>query len=75
MNNVHLWLGRPTVSWAALTEGWPQGDCPPLLCPPAAPSGILCLGLETPAQEGCGAVGEGQEKGYEDSQRAGVPCL
>jgi len=40
--------GRPTVSWAASTEGWPSGsgDCFPLLCLSEAPSKVLCPGSQ-----------------------------
>jgi len=43
------------------------GDCPPLLYPCNAPSGVL-----RPVREGCGAVEVGPEEGQKGNQRAGV---
>ena len=45
------------------------GNCPSLLCLCEVPAGVLCAGLGSPAQEGCGAVGVSPEKSLEDDQR------
>ena len=44
--------GSPTVSWNASTEEWQQGegdDCPRLLCPCKAPSGVPRSDLRPPS--------------------------
>ena len=42
------------------------GNCPSLFCPRGAPSGVLHPGLGLPAQERCGAFGNGSEDNHED---------
>ena len=69
---MHLQSKRPTVSWAASTEGWQQGeggDCPPLLRPFENTSGELLPGMVSPLQEASGAVGVSPEKDHEYDQR------
>jgi len=51
------------------------GDCPSVLWPHEAPSGVLCPGLESPVEERYGAVGGGPDYGAEDDPRAGAPPL
>jgi len=51
------------------------GDCPLLLCPCGAPSGVLWLSLGLPTQEGYGAVGGGPGRGCKDDRRAEEPLL
>ena len=53
----------------------PRMDCSPLLCSCEAPSAVLCPGLGSPAQEGCGAVGVGVEEGHVDDHGIGAPLL
>ena len=77
-STVLLQLRRPTVFWAASTEGWQQeegGDCPPLFCTCEDLSRVVCPSLGPPVQEGCRAVGAGPEDGHKDDQKAGAPLL
>jgi len=47
----------------------------PLCSALLAPSGVLCLGLGLPAQEGCGTVGVGLKEGHDSGQRTGAPPM
>lgn len=63
---------RPTLSWTTSQVEWKhgeEGDCPPLLCPYVALSGVLCWGLEPPVGEWWGADGVGPEEVHKDAQR------
>ena len=51
------------------------GDCPSLLCPCEASSGVLRPGLGSAAQERYGAFGEDAQKSCEDDQRSEAPPL
>lgn len=44
------------------TKHGKSSDCLPLLCSCEAPSGVLYISLQLPAQEGCGATGAGREE-------------
>jgi len=51
------------------------GDCPSLLRPCEAPSGILCPDLGPPTEKRCGAFKKGPQESHEYDQRAGAPLL
>ena len=51
------------------------GDCPSLLRPCEAPSGILCPDLGPPTEKRCGAFKKGPQKSHEYDQRAEAPLL
>jgi len=51
------------------------GDCPSLLCPCEALSGVPCWGLEPLVHKKDRAVRERLEEGHKEDQRAGAPPL
>ena len=71
LHSVHLKLRRLTGLQQKRSGQQVEGnDCLTLRCPHETPFGALCPGLGPPAQEGCGAVRAGPEKGHRDDQRA-----
>ena len=73
---MQLQPGKPTVSWAASTEGavGQGGDFSPLLCPCETASGKL-FRPGAPSTGRMQSNRRGSRRGHEDDQRAGASLL